>query len=322
VQPSDIQLVADVVAQAMKAAQAPLLQRIAVLEAREVLHGKDGAAGRDGKDADPVDVHALKDAVVSDLFGVVPSDVEGRLKTLEARTPERGEKGDPGDVGQAGRDGKDAAVDLDALALKAAELIPIPKDGANGEKGADGVSVTVDDVRDVIVQAVAEHVQKAMHAVVLPKDGVGIASAVIDLEGNLSLTLTDGTQKALGRVVGAPGRDGLSGIGQKGLDGKDGSDGLDGLGFDDIHVDYDGDRTFTIKFRRGDREKSFGPFSLPTVLDRGVYEAGKSYEKGDGVSFAGSFFIAQKATNAKPETSRDWRLAIKRGRDGRDSKGK
>jgi hypothetical protein len=251
---------------------------------------------------------------------VVPSDVEGRLKALETRTPERGDKGDPGDVGQAGRDGKDAPpVDLDALALKAAELIPVPKDGANGEKGADGASVTVDDVRDVIVQAVAEHVQKAMQAVVLPKDGIGIASAVIDLEGNLSLTLTDGTQKALGRVVGAPGRDGLPGIGRTGLDGKDGTDGL---GFDDIHVDYDGDRTFTIKFRRGDREKCFGPFSLPTVLDRGVYEAGKSYEKGDGVSFAGSFFIAQKATNAKPETSRDWRLAIKRGRDGRDSKGK
>ena len=33
---------------------------------------------------------------------------------------------------------------------------------------------------------------------------------------------------------------------------------------------------------------------------------------------AGSLFIAQTATKAKPETSPDWKLAVKRGRDGRD----
>jgi collagen type III alpha len=55
------------------------------------------------------------------------------------------------------------------------------------------------------------------------------------------------------------------------------------------------------------------------VLDRGVWREG-GFKKGDGVSFGGSFFIAQEDTADKPETSKAWRLAVKRGRDGRDGK--
>jgi hypothetical protein len=39
---------------------------------------------------------------------------------------------------------------------------------------------------------------------------------------------------------------------------------------------------------------------------------------GDAVSHGGSLFIAQGDTNAKPGKSDDWRLAVKRGADGRD----
>lgn len=55
------------------------------------------------------------------------------------------------------------------------------------------------------------------------------------------------------------------------------------------------------------------------VLDRGVWRAGP-FVRGDGVSFGGSFFIAQGDTDEKPETGTAWRLAVKRGRDGRDGK--
>lgn len=51
--------------------------------------------------------------------------------------------------------------------------------------------------------------------------------------------------------------------------------------------------------------------------DRGVWREGE-YEKGDSVTFGGSVFIAQRDTNDRPETSDSWRLAVKRGRDGRD----
>ena len=54
------------------------------------------------------------------------------------------------------------------------------------------------------------------------------------------------------------------------------------------------------------------------VLDAGVWKEGAAYNRGDGVTLGGSFFIAQTDTSAKPGKSDDWRLAVKRGNDGRD----
>ena len=52
-------------------------------------------------------------------------------------------------------------------------------------------------------------------------------------------------------------------------------------------------------------------------LDVGVWVE-RTYAAGDAVSHGGSLFIAQAATAAKPGKSDDWRLAVKRGSDGRD----
>lgn len=73
-----------------------------------------------------------------------------------------------------------------------------------------------------------------------------------------------------------------------------------------------------MRFARGEKVKEF-KFSLPIVIDRGMWREGK-FERGDGVTWGGSFFIAQRDTSAKPETSPDWRLAVKRGRDGVNGK--
>jgi integrin beta 3 len=56
------------------------------------------------------------------------------------------------------------------------------------------------------------------------------------------------------------------------------------------------------------------------VLDAGVWKEGTAYAGGDGVTLGGSFFIAQVATTARPGKSDDWRLAVKRGTDGRDAR--
>jgi hypothetical protein len=59
-----------------------------------------------------------------------------------------------------------------------------------------------------------------------------------------------------------------------------------------------------------------------TPLDRGVWKDDGPYTKGDGVTWSGSWFIAQRDTapGEKPQNSDAWRLAIKRGRDGADGK--
>lgn len=93
-------------------------------------------------------------------------------------------------------------------------------------------------------------------------------------------------------------------------------DGADGVGFDDLDVVHDGSRGFVFRFVKGDRVKEFA-FSLPVVLDKGVYREGQEYEAGDGVTFGGSFWIAQQKTTGKPDSGADWRLAVKRGRDGK-----
>jgi hypothetical protein len=53
------------------------------------------------------------------------------------------------------------------------------------------------------------------------------------------------------------------------------------------------------------------------VLDVGVWTE-RSYAAGDAVSHGGSLFIAQQDTGEKPGKSDHWRLAVKRGADGRD----
>jgi integrin beta 3 len=99
---------------------------------------------------------------------------------------------------------------------------------------------------------------------------------------------------------------------------RDGKDGRDGFNLNDFAMEHDGERTFTFKFVHGDLVK-VNRFKVPAMLDRGVYTAGREYEHGDGVTFGGSFWIAQTNTSKRPgEGNNDWRLAIKRGRDGKD----
>lgn len=115
---------------------------------------------------------------------------------------------------------------------------------------------------------------------------------------------------------GQPGRDGKDG--EKGLDGKDGANGLDGVGFDDLSLDYDGERALTVRFQKGERIKEF-PIILPIHIDRGVYRPG-TFEKGDGVTFGGSYWTAKCTTETKPGDSDDWGLTVRKGRDGKDAK--
>lgn len=199
-----------------------------------------------------------------------------------------------------GIDGKD--VDMESVIKvivesvgsavdEAVKSIPAPRNGV------DGKDVDLGVVDTMVKTAVSE----AVKAIPAPRDGdrgadgVGVAGAVIDRSGSLILTMSNGEAKSLGRIVGD-----------------------DGLGFDDLSIEYDGERDVTLSFSKGDRVKS-ATLSLPMVIDRGVWKE-RSYEQGDGVTWRGSFWIAQSKTLSKPdESSSDWRLAVKRGRDGKDA---
>jgi hypothetical protein len=54
----------------------------------------------------------------------------------------------------------------------------------------------------------------------------------------------------------------------------------------------------------------------------GVYVEGRTYERGDGVTWGGSFWHCNaEATTTKPgDAAKDWTLMVKRGRDGKDGR--
>lgn len=126
------------------------------------------------------------------------------------------------------------------------------------------------------------------------------------------------------RLDGIPvprdGRDGRDAKGLDGVDGKDGIDGKDGLGFDDLTVEHDGERTVTLRFAQGDRVKEY-LLTFPVPIYRGVYQPERGYDRGDQVTFGGSQWHCNEATSDKPgDGSPAWTLSVKRGRDGRSVK--
>ena len=151
-----------------------------------------------------------------------------------------------------------------------------------------------------------------------PEPAVGLAGAVIDRAGSLVLTLSNGSQQDVGQVVGRsvePAavakmvRDEVAKVPAP----------RDGFGFEDLSAQLaDDERTLLLRFARGDAVKEFA-LTMPIVLDRGVFREGTAYACGDACTFGGSLWIAQADTSAKPDApTSGWRLAVKRGRDGKD----
>lgn len=137
--------------------------------------------------------------------------------------------------------------------------------------------------------------------------------------------------RALARVPGPRGERGPKGeIGMKGERGPKGEPGRNAgdLSFLQEYVTEQLDRTVktgklttidggrTLRWCLGDVVHEI---KTAIVLDAGVWKDGTTYVAGDGVTLGGSFFIAQTTTTAKPGKSDEWRLAVKRGTDGRDA---
>lgn len=97
---------------------------------------------------------------------------------------------------QPGKDGQDFTPDMAEVARILDESVS--RHMATIEQPKDGASVTIEDVQPLIDEAVT----KAVQGLPVPKDGVGLAGALIDRDGALIVTLTDGSTRLLGAVVG------------------------------------------------------------------------------------------------------------------------
>ena len=224
-----------------------------------------------------------------DVPALVADAVQAAVGALP--TPQDGKDADPAEI---------EALRAEIATVKAAiPTLPDPPDLSGFATKAEG-----DAVREAIPALPEQHdyapeiaVLAAkvdgirMPEVVHGKDGSGIVEARQNADGELILKLTTGDTINAGKVRGD-----------------------DGFGFDDMSVE-DGEREFAVVFTKGDRVERFS-LTKGVILDRGVWRDG-AYQKGDGVTWAGSFWIAQRDTADKPETSDAWRLAVKRGREGK-----
>src|SRR5262245_4755484 len=98
--------------------------------------------------------------------------------------------------------------------------------------------------------------------------------------------------------------------------GPAGPPGRDGFGFDELAVDYDGERTITLVFTKGSEVKRF-PLVLPFLKYQGVYQDAKLYAPGDVVTQGGASWHCNAVTAVKPgEGAGEWTLMVKRGSQG------
>ena len=162
-----------------------------------------------------------------------------------------------------------------------------PKPGRDGKDGDDGK-----DGRD------GKDGEKGA-------DGIGLAGALIDRDGSLVVTLTNGEVKSLGSVVGK--------------DGANGADGRDGFSLEHFSAERSHDGTITLKFADQHVTKEYS-FNIPVVQYRGYWREGRKCAEGHAITHNGSLWIAKRDTCAEPsaKSSDDWYLAVLKGRDGRD----
>lgn len=184
------------------------------------------------------------------------------------------------------KDGKDApAVVVDDVIAEVLRQIPKPadgKDGANGKDGNDGMNG-----------------EKG-------SDGTGLAGAMIDRDGALQITLTNGEVKNLGPVVG-----------------KNGDNGKDGLSLDGFELDYLPDsHEIQLKAIAAGRVKELR-YPAGGIRPAGYWREGTKAVAGEAWVHDGSLWIAIKSTPTKPATGmEDWIIAARKGRDGeRGAKG-
>lgn len=323
---------AAIVDEAVERATQPLVQRIAMLETRgEPWTADTLKAAAVAAIAEIPVPEALKSVTVDDVRPIIVAAVAEAVDALPA--PEPGKSVDPADVEAMVQravavlpqpeNGTSVTVD-DVRPLIANEVeravaaLPPAEAGAPADPevtrqmvddavaalppAEPGKSITVADVEPVI----ANMVDRAVAALPTPKDGVGLAGALIDRAGDLIVTLTDGSTRSLGQVVG---RD------------------YDPAVLESAVVDA---VAALPPPEPGEPGKSVDPAVVKQMVDdavahipapytgeaRGLYDPEAAYRALDAVSFNGCEWRA-KVDNPGALPGPDWMLSAQRGKPGK-----
>lgn len=314
---TELQLIADSVREYMdekiRAVRDPLLREIETLQ--EQLREFEPAA------VDMAAIRSMIDDSVLVAVEALPKPKDG----VDGKDGAPGRDGTPGKdgesiKGESGQNGKDGAdVDMVAVRGMVTEMFagyPIPKDGVDGAPGRDGI-----DGKDgeSIKGDVGERGEAGIPGI-NGKDGApGRDALQIEI-----LSAIDET-RSFPRGTFARYRNGLirSFRDTDPITGELEKSGWEVIVSGPIFgiVQKDDLRSFDVIATETGGKEIVRTFTMPVVLDRGVFKDGGDYVRGDGVTWDGSFWICQvEFTKAKPGTSGDWRLAVKRGGEGKPGK--
>jgi hypothetical protein len=264
---------------------------------RDGRDGKDGKDGKDGRDGDRgADGEKGLPGVGIDRLVVDQKSIEFILTDGSAAVVEMpvGPAGQNGKDGSPGINGKDGAPGLSG------------KDGTPGERGEKGDAPSMADIEAVVLKFLPDMLHKALEA--------AMQKAMPDVISKAAALVPAGRDG----LPGNPGRQGPRG--EDGIDGKDGMPGRDGLAVESIRCEVIDRRTQKLVLRASDGSEFEAPIVLEgMVIDAGIHKTGEQYDKGDAVTRGGSYWVANVNTKATPGESTDWRLVVKRGRDGKDA---
>lgn len=293
--------------------------------------GEPGAAGATPEAVAEILLHG-----VTDFDDRLKARVDEAVSALTLPQGERGEQGQPGEDGISPEPEVIAELMVDtvkALVDEVVAALPLQQGeqgdpGPRGEPGRDGISPEPEQVAEAMAGTVKSLVEEAVAALPLQKgdpgergergepgkDGRGLAACLIDRNGHLIATFSDGSTADIGPVLGRDGTDGKDG--ERGHDGKDGRDGFNLDDFD-VNMSEDG-RTIILSFAQGE-QRFDAELKFPAPIYRGVFKAEDVYEPGDLVTWGGSLWHCDAKTSEKPEAG-PWRLCVRKGRDGKDGK--
>lgn len=313
--------IAPVVSEMFEQAFTPMLARIESLEGKQSIKGdqgpagKDGAPGLDGKDGAPgldgkdVDWDLVRKAIEADV-NAAASEIAASLPKL----PKSWMIDEAGDLVSIFEDGEHQRVGTVR--------------GKDGSRGASVMDGSVDE--DGVLHLRMSDGRNLSAGVVRGRDGKS-AEAVHGRPGRdaVEISIVRGLDESRSYGAGtvAYWRGGViraeretSPIVNGDIVASGWSVMLQGIA-EEYEETVDDGRTIVRTTVYTSGSESSRTIKTSCVIDRGVWREG-SFEKGDGVTYSGSFFIAQRETvsTEKPGQSDGWRLAVKRGRDGQDGK--
>lgn len=207
--------------------------------------------------------------------------------------------------------------------------LPPAKDGEPGLPGKDATPVDEDALNERVAAMVYHVVGKAIKTIPIPKDGEpgeqgepGRDAAQLEILDGIDVDRKYGR----GSYRTFDGGIWLAARHTSALNTGESRDPaahgwmcvVAGLAGFDVTVDLEA-REMTVETRRSGGEIEKQIVYMPILLDRGVYNASKDYQRFDIVSHDGSGWIAQCDSNDVPGTSKSWRLFVMRGRNGKSA---